>query len=89
MKCGGFNDSEICQEHLDIINSKRDEIEDMLIKKGRNGKIEHFEVLNLQQQVVAGINYIFKIKLQKEGDEVIHVKIYKNLCNEINIHSIY
>ena len=88
MKCGGFNDSEICQEHLDLINSKRDEIEDILIKKGRNGKIEHFELLELQQQVVAGMNYIFKIKLQEKGDEVIHVRIYKNLCNEISIHSI-
>ena len=88
MKCGGFNDSEICQEHLDIINSKRDEIEDILIKKGRNGKIEHFEVLELQQQVVAGMNYIFKIKLQKEGDECVNVRIYKSLCDEISIHSI-
>ena len=88
MKCGGFNDSEICQEHLDIINSKRDEIEDILIKKGRNGKIEHFEVLKLQQQVVAGVNYIFKIKLQKEGNECVNVRIHKNLCDEISIHSI-
>ena len=84
MKCGGFNDSEICQEHLDIINSKRDEIENILIKE----EMRHFEVLELQQQVVAGMNYIFKIKLQKEGDECVNVRIYKSLCDEISIHSI-
>tara|TARA_B100001540_G_C15681078_1_gene584827 strand:- start:669 stop:956 length:288 start_codon:yes stop_codon:yes gene_type:complete len=88
MKCGGFSNTEVNEEHIDIINSKRDEIENILIKKGRNGKIEHFELLELQQQVVAGMNYIFKIKLQEKGDEVIHVRIYKNLCNEISIHSI-
>ena len=73
---------------MNIINSKRDEIEKMLISSGRNGKIEYFEVLELQQQVVAGINYLFKIKLQKDGDEHIQVRIYKNLDNEINIHSV-
>ena len=47
---------------------KTDEIEKILIEKGRNGKIEHFEVLELHQKVVAGMNYLFKIKLQKEWD---------------------
>jgi len=88
MKCGGFSNTEITDEHMNIINSKKDEIEKMLISKGRNGKIEYFEVLELQQQVVAGMNYLFKIKLQKDGDEHIQVRIYQNLSNEISIHSI-
>lgn len=88
MKCGGFSNAEITSEHMNIISSKRDEIEKMLISNGRNGKIEYFEVLEIQQQVVAGINYLFKIKLQKDGDEHIQVRIYKNLNNEISIHSI-
>ena len=66
MKCGGFSYTEINDEHLTIINSKKDEIEAILIQKGRNGKIEHFEIIDIQQQVVAGVNYLFKIKLQKE-----------------------
>ena len=88
MKCGGFSNTEITDEHMNIINSKKDEIEKMLISNGRNGKIEYFEVLELQQQVVAGMNYLFKIKLQKDGDEHIQVRIYQNLSNEISIHSI-
>ena len=88
MKCGGFSNAEINDEHMNMINSKKDEIENMLISKGRNGKIEYFEVLELQQQVVAGMNYLFKIKLQKDGDECIQVRIYKNLNNDISIHSI-
>ena len=88
MKCGGFSNAEITSEHMNIISSKRDEIEKMLISNGRNGKIEYFEVLELQQQVVAGMNYLFKIKLQKDGDEHIQVRIYQNLSNEISIHSI-
>ena len=85
MKCGGFTKTIITSEH---INSKRDEIEKMLIIKGRNGKIEYFEVLELQQQVVAGINFLFKIKIQKNSDEYIQVRIHKNLDNEISIHSV-
>jgi len=88
MKCGGFSNSEIKEEHLNIISSKKEEIETMLIKKGRNGKIEHFEVVDIQQQVVAGMNYIFKIKLQKDGDEHVNVRIYKNLNNDTSIHSV-
>lgn len=88
MKCGGFSKTEITDEHINIINSKKDEIEKILISRGRNGKIEYFEVLELQQQVVAGINYLFKIKLQKDGDEHIQVRIYQNLSNERIIHSI-
>ena len=88
MKCGGFTKTIITSEHINIINSKRDEIEKMLIIKGRNGKIEYFEVLELQQQVVAGINFLFKIKIQKNSDEYIQVRIHKNLDNEISIHSV-
>lgn len=88
MKCGGFNKTEITDEHINIINNKKDEIEKILISRGRNGKIEYFKVLELQQQVVAGINYLFKIKLQKDSNEHVQVRIYKNLNNETIIHSI-
>ena len=88
MKCGGFSNTEITNEHINIVTSKRDEIEKTLISNGRNGKIEYFEVLELQQQVVAGINYLFKIKLQKNDDEHIQVRIYKNLDNVVSIHSV-
>ena len=88
MKCGGFSYTEINDEHLTIINSKKDEIEAILIQKGRNGKIEHFEIIDLQHQVVAGVNYLFKKKLQKDGNEYIQVRIYKNLSNETTIHGV-
>lgn len=88
MKYGGFSNSEVTEEDLNMINSKKEEIETILIKKGRNGKIEHFEVVDIQQQVVAGMNYIFKIKLQKDGDEHVSVGIYKNLNNDASIHSV-
>ena len=49
MKCGGFSKTEITDEHLNIINKKKDEIEKILISRGRNGKIEYFEISELQQ----------------------------------------
>ena len=88
MKCGGFTNAEITSEHMNIINCQRNDIEKILISQGRNGKIEYFEVLELQQQVVAGMNFLFKIKIQKNSDEFIQVRIHKNLDNKISIHSV-
>ena len=96
MNCGGFSYTEINDEHLAIINSKKDEIETILIQKGRNGKIEHFEIIDLQQQVVAGINYLFKIQLQKDGNEYIqstkikgHVDVVNELLKNGNAYKCY
>ena len=82
MQCGGFSKiAEINGEHLEIANSKRAEIEQLLNVDGdcRIDKIEHFEVLEVHQQVVAGMCYLFKIKLQEDGDECAFVKIFQDL----------
>ena len=88
MTWGGFSYVQITDEHRNIIDSKKNEIETILIQKGRNGKIEHIEIVDVQQQIVRGLNLLFKIQLQKDGNEYIQVGMYKNLNNEVTIHSV-
>ena len=88
MKCGGFSKTGITNEHNNIINDKKLEVEDLLITQGRNGKFEYFTLLEVQQQVVAGMNYLLKIKIQENGDECVFLKIFKDLKNETHLTSV-
>lgn len=89
MLCGGFQAvTEISSEHTDIASSKRSAIETMLAERGRNGKVEHFEVVEVQQQVVAGMVFLFKIRLQQDGDECVFVKIFRDLSNTAHVGNI-
>ncbi len=88
MRCGGFQNTDVTEEHIGILNNKRAQIETQLIAQGRNGKIEHFSLLEAQHQVVAGMNYLFKVRLQSDGDECVFVRIYRDLQNNTTLHSI-
>ena len=88
MKCGGFSITDVMEEHHTIVNNKKQEVEDQLVSQGRNGKLEHYTLLEVQQQVVAGMNYLFKIKIQEDGEECVFIKVFKDLKNEPHLTSI-
>ena len=88
MQCGTFRVVELRGEHVGIASGKRDEIETRLTDRGRNGKIDHFEVLEVMQQVVAGMVYLFKIRLQPDGDECVFVKLFRDLDSEVHVSAI-
>lgn len=74
MKCGGFGkDKSPTSEEHELLNSLKSEIEEKLSKTFNDS----FEIISFQTQVVAGLNYIFKVKCNE--DEYIHVKVCKPL----------
>jgi len=89
MQCGGFCKTELKTEHLTLVTTQQIEIEKRLIERGRNGKIEYFEILEVKQQVVAGMNFIFKIKIQKDGEECIFVKIFQDLQTNVYLIDVH
>lgn len=73
MKAGGFTDSkQITDEIKELTKSLKTEIEDKV-----QSSFELFEPISYKSQVVAGTNYLVKIKVG-EG-EYVHAKIYKTL----------
>lgn len=73
MKTGGFTDSKpINDEVREIADNIKPEIENKL-----NVSYETYEPIAYKTQVVAGTNYLIKIKVG-EG-KYIHAKIYKTL----------
>jgi hypothetical protein len=72
MRCGGFGkEKEATGEEQDILNSVKGEVEQL------EGKVfTHFQALKYTTQVVAGVNYLMKVKAD---DKILHVKIGKPL----------
>lgn len=71
--CGGFgNEREATNDEQEILNSVKGEVESHL--DGR--KFTVFLALKYTTQVVAGVNYLMKIKAD---DQILHVKIAKPL----------
>eukprot|EP00762_Andalucia_godoyi_P005935 ANDGO_00072.mRNA.1 Cystatin-A3 len=54
----------------------------------RDSKFSHFECLSVASQVVAGINYFFKILIDAEKGECVHVRVYKDLQGNVKIAGI-
>jgi len=69
---GGFNNvADASQEHQDILLSVKPEIEQRL-----GHEVSKLEALKVTTQVVAGVNYLIKAKVD---DSYVHVKIAKPL----------
>eukprot|EP00747_Dinoflagellata_sp_TGD_P004898 gnl/TRDRNA2_/TRDRNA2_112310_c0_seq1.p1 gnl/TRDRNA2_/TRDRNA2_112310_c0~~gnl/TRDRNA2_/TRDRNA2_112310_c0_seq1.p1 ORF type:complete len:101 (-),score=36.48 gnl/TRDRNA2_/TRDRNA2_112310_c0_seq1:74-376(-) len=76
MQCGGAQETEVTDEVRGIVKEMMKEISEAAQKKGRVGEpIEHLEVLEMMEQVVAGMNYFVKAKVNK-SEELIHVRIW-------------
>ncbi len=89
MRCGGFRPVEkVTLEHQEIVDRFKDVITEQLKTNGRNGSPQYFKVLEVQHQVVAGLNYLFKIQLQENGTECVFVKIYKSLQDEFTLSGL-
>ena len=83
MKCGGFNKTKINKDHIQLIDNLKNEIE-----VSDNEIVKEFEILEVEQQVVAGINYRFKIKTPNTDNKCFFLKVYKDLHNQTSISSI-
>ena len=88
MKCGGYSKVEANPELIELVHKLKDDLELSLIEEGRNGRIEALEILEAYQQVVAGLNYWFKLKLQENGEECIFIKVFRDLGDNITIKEI-
>ena len=84
MQCGGFCKTELTPEYRMALNTKRNEIETQLEKA-----FDQFETLEVKHQVVAGMNLIFRIKTQKEGEECIFVKLFRDLQGVVHLVDIH
>ena len=72
MSCGGFgNTKEVTADEQEILDTVKGDVETHLGKK-----LNTFQALGFQTQVVAGVNYIFKVQ---HDDGVVHVKVAKPL----------
>lgn len=70
--CGGFgNFKEAGAEEQAILDHVRGAVEERL-----NKVFNVFQAISYQTQVVAGVNYIFKVQID---DEVRHIKVAKPL----------
>jgi cystatin-A/B len=76
-------DKEIDDTVTHHVNTLRDEIESTLAKSYTT-----FILLKYKSQVVSGINYFIKIQVKEDSNECIHVRIYKDLQNNLSLHSI-
>lgn len=58
-----------------------------LLESQTKTKYEYIEVLSYKPQVVAGKNYFVKAKAKPVGQQegIIHLRIYKNLSNEVEL----
>ena len=74
MSCGGFKAAEKANADIQgIIDSVKAEVE---TKTGSSCAV--YEALSFRSQVVAGVNFIIKTKINNDGG-CIHIKIHKPL----------
>ncbi len=86
MRCGGFQKiSNLTQEHDDIVGKVRQEIKD---KIERTEDYPYFKIVEGHQQVVAGLNYIFKILVDLETQECLWIKIYQSLDGVLSLSQV-
>mmetsp|Transcript_71435 Transcript_71435/g.149149 ORF Transcript_71435/g.149149 Transcript_71435/m.149149 type:complete len:98 (-) Transcript_71435:122-415(-) len=72
MSAGGFSaNKDATAEEQSILDSVKGEVETQLSKT-----FTVFQLMHFQTQVVAGVNYMFKVRCD---DEYVHVKVCKPL----------
>ena len=86
MRCGGFQQiADLTQEHDEIISKVRQEINDKML---RTEDYVDFKIVEGHQQVVAGLNYLFKIVVDLETQECLWVKIYQSLDGVLSLSQV-
>lgn len=58
------------------------------LEANRDAPFGAFEPLLVATQVVAGMNYFFKILVDAEERKCIHVRVYRDLHGNTNVHSV-
>ena len=71
---GGWSDASAkpSEDQLKILNDLKESIEESF-----SAKYKVFEAIDVKTQVVAGTNYLFKVKV--DNDQIIDVKIHQPL----------
>jgi len=85
MMCGGIGEDQLAtdgHEIHEICNSVKNEA---ATKLGKDG-LEMFVVKSFKSQVVAGTNFFAKVQIA--GDQHVHLRIYRNLQGNIELHSL-
>uniref|UniRef100_A0A7S4CA70 Cystatin domain-containing protein n=1 Tax=Eutreptiella gymnastica TaxID=73025 RepID=A0A7S4CA70_9EUGL len=62
-----------------MVGSLRDQILRLAQSKGLNGDFVVFEPISYRTQVVAGTNYFVKIRIGRDDNDYIHVRIFQPL----------
>ena len=69
--CGGFGDARPVDDNVkSYANEVKGKVEEKL-----NTKFTVYEPINYKSQVVAGANFMIKVKV--DGDKYIHIKVFK------------
>ncbi|XP_003379766.1 cystatin-B [Trichinella spiralis] len=80
--CGGVKEErEPTEAETAIALGLRSDVENQL-----NRKFKHFRPVSIRTQIVAGINYFFKVMVDE--DDFIHLRVFKNLQNETQLHGV-
>lgn len=76
MMCGGFGEAKPVDDSVkQVANEIKPKVEAAL-----NSKYTVYEPVSYKTQVVAGTNFIIKVKV--DGDKYIHIKVFRPLpCN--------
>ncbi len=86
MRCGGFQQiANLTPEHDEIVGKVRQEIKD---KMERTEDYPDFKIVEGHQQVVAGLNYMFKILVHLETQEYLWIKIYQSLDGVLSLSQV-
>ena len=88
MTWGGFVYVSITDEHHKILESKKNEIQQFLEQKKIQSLPEDYRLIDVQQQVVNGLNLVFKLQISKNSSKYIEVSMFKSVNNDLTIYAI-
>ncbi|XP_027219101.2 cystatin-A isoform X3 [Penaeus vannamei] len=81
MMAGGISDAKPFSEEVQqLLEAVKSELEEKLGKK-----LDRFQLVSYKTQVVAGTNYFAKMDIG--GEELVHMRVYRNLQGEVSLHS--
>merc|ERR1712038_324188 len=85
MMCGGTGDVQVATDGHEIHEICNSVKESAAGKTGKNG-FDMFVVKSFKSQVVAGTNFFAKVQIA--DGEHLHLRIYRNLQGQIELHSL-
>ncbi|XP_047500415.1 cystatin-A-like [Penaeus chinensis] len=81
MRAGGTSElKQPSEEVQQLLETVKTELEEKMERK-----LDKFLLVSYKTQVVAGTNYFAKIDIG--GEELVHLRVYKNLQGEVSLHS--